>query len=147
VSDLIAFIERRLDEDERLARDALHPDAVSPGEWVTEQHGTHSEPNRCHIAEDRRGHYWSVAFEVFIPNAEHMARHDPARVLREVEAKRRVLARHHEESHVYGQICRGCGFEGDNEDPRNFIDECEELRDLASVWSDHPDYRTEWSPA
>jgi hypothetical protein len=24
---------------------------------------------------------------------------------------------------------------------------CPDLRDLASAWSDHPDYRQEWAPA
>lgn len=84
--------------------------------------------------------------EVLAGPGGHIARHDPARVLREVEAKRRVLARHHEESHVSGPICRGCGFTGDLDEPRNFIHECEELQDLAAAWSDHPSYRSEWSP-
>lgn len=93
VDERVAFVRRCLDDDERVAREALHADAVQPGVWITEHHNseTHSEPNRCHIAEDRSGHYWSVAHEVFIPNAEHIARWDPARVLDEVEAKRRIL--------------------------------------------------------
>jgi hypothetical protein len=89
--DLVAFLRRCLDDDERVAREALHEDAVRPGEWMTEHHGMGTEPSTCHIAEDRSGHYWSVAHEVFIPNAEHIARWDPARVLAEVKAKRRIL--------------------------------------------------------
>jgi hypothetical protein len=107
VDDLIAFVRAQLDarmaqldEDERVALAALHLDAVKPGAWITEHHNsaTHAEPNRCHIAEDKGGHYWSVAHEVFIPNAEHIARWDPARALEEVrigraevEVKRRIL--------------------------------------------------------
>jgi hypothetical protein len=93
MTDLPTWLRAQLDEDERVAREALHPDAVNPGSWTTEHHNseTHSEPNRCHIAEDRAGRYWSVAHEVFIPNAEHMARHDPARVLVEVDAKRKII--------------------------------------------------------
>jgi len=96
MSDLVVAIRAAIDEDERIARDALHADAVDPGVWMTEHHNseTHNEPNRCHIAEDRGGHYWSVAHEVFIPNAEHMARHDPARVLHQVAAHREILELH-----------------------------------------------------
>lgn len=56
--------------------------------------------------------------------AGHIARHDPARVLREVEAKRRILALHEElnEPHLY-----------------------EAVQHLAAVWSDHPGYRPEWA--
>jgi len=61
------------------AEDAQHPDAKEPGRWMTEHHNSqyHSEPDVCHIAEDRKGHYWTVASEVYIPNAEHMAGLDP----------------------------------------------------------------------
>jgi hypothetical protein len=91
--ELSEFLLARIGEDEAVAREALHPDAVSPGAWVTEHHNSeyHSEPNRAHIAEDRSGHYWSVAHEVFIPIAVHIARHAPARVLAECEAKRRIV--------------------------------------------------------
>lgn len=67
------------------ATDAYHPDAkYEPGVWMTEHHNSqyHSEPERCHIAEDRRGVYWSVAHEVYIPIAEHMAGLDPATAFR-----------------------------------------------------------------
>lgn len=93
--DLVTWLQAQFDTDERLAGDALHPDAVNPGQWTTEHHNskTHAEPNRCHIAEDKGGNYWSVAHEVFIPNAEHMANWDPARALAEVESKRLILRR------------------------------------------------------
>lgn len=46
---------------------------------MTEHHNSqyHSQPGVCHIAEDRKGVYWTVASEVYIPNAEHMAGLDP----------------------------------------------------------------------
>ena len=61
------------------AEAAYHPDAKEPGRWMTEHHNSqyHGEPERCHIAEDRHGVYWTVAHEVYIPNAEHMAGLDP----------------------------------------------------------------------
>ncbi|MEU4772951.1 DUF6221 family protein [Micromonospora sp. NPDC023644] len=127
MDDLATWLRAQLDDDERVAREALHPDAANPGVWTTEHHNSehHSEPNRCHIAEDRSGHYWTVAREVFIPNAEHMARWDPGRVLAEVDAKQRIL------------------------------DDCEERRSIqarrlmqliALPYADRPGYRDEWRP-
>lgn len=109
VDELVAFVRAALDEDERVAREALHEDAVRPGEWMTEHHGMGTEPSTCHIAEDRSGHYWSVAHEVFIPNAEHIARWDPARVLAEVKAKRRILDLHTESDFPYDPDGAGLG--------------------------------------
>ncbi|MGW8485361.1 DUF6221 family protein [Streptomyces sp. NPDC055886] len=51
--------------------------------------------------------------------AQHVALYDPARVLREIEAKRRILA-----SHARGSW------------------PCHHLRDLASPYTDHPDFPT-----
>ncbi len=94
MTNIMEFLLARLDDDEAIARNALHSDATEPGVWMSEHHDSefNLEPNHCHIAEDRAGHYWTVASEVFIPIAEHMARHDPARVLRDVAAKRAVIA-------------------------------------------------------
>jgi hypothetical protein len=60
--------------------------------------------------------------------AAHIARHDPARVLAECEAKRRIV-----EVALPG--------ERDDAGERFRI-----LRILATVYADHPDYRDEWRP-
>lgn len=69
------------------AHDAQHPDGKEPGRWMTEHHNSqyNGQPDVCHIAEDRKGHYWTVAHEVYIPNAEHMAGLDPFTALRIAE--------------------------------------------------------------
>lgn len=59
----------------------------------------------------------------------HIARHDPARVLREVEAKRRVVDRY--------SWLREHGDTGD----MAWV-----LPLLAAAYADHPDYRPEWAP-
>jgi hypothetical protein len=66
------------------AEDAQHADANQPGVWMTEHHNSqyHTEPDRAHIAEDRQGLYWTVASEVYIPIAEHMAGMDPRTAIR-----------------------------------------------------------------
>jgi hypothetical protein len=82
--------------------------------------------------------------EVKAGPAGHIVRHDPARALREVEAKRRLLAQYQaarEQAH-------------NPRDSKHYeLARLEQgaLRDvlelLASVWSDHPDYRAEWRAA
>lgn len=76
--------------------------------------------------------------------------HDPALVLRQVERDRKVLNRHRLEQLPPGMLmignggsgdtCAGCGVRnGSRAWP------CVEVRDLAAIWSGHPDYRQEWS--
>lgn len=91
--------------------------------------------------------------------SEHVTRHDPARVLLGVEAKRKILDRHHPVdpaegySHSGWLECAECGPNNQGSDlvaapgngePAWFP--CLTLRDVASEWSEHPDYRQEWRP-
>jgi hypothetical protein len=75
----------------------------------------------------------------------HIARWDPARVLAECEAKRRIVAIH---ARDYGHECPGEG-----EDPimipagwygSDGCRDCDVLRLLALPYASHPDYREEW---
>lgn len=76
----------------------------------------------------------------------YVARHDPARVLREVAAKRRVMQRHHRsDASTVSDYCAGCAHDPEGW-PEIELNDCPELRDLAAVYSDHPDYRPEWAP-
>ncbi|MFF2077175.1 DUF6221 family protein [Kitasatospora sp. NPDC058162] len=63
--------------------------------------------------------------------ATHIARHDPARVLREVAAKRRILARH------------APGPAGACRHDRNRWP-CADVRDLLPPYADHPDFHPRW---
>ncbi|WP_234017771.1 MULTISPECIES: DUF6221 family protein [unclassified Streptomyces] len=68
--------------------------------------------------------------------ALHVALHDPARALREVEAKRRVLARH-----ALSPAAGDPELPWDNRDDCQYDDEtwpCDDLLDLASPYGDHP---------
>ncbi|MFI5967725.1 DUF6221 family protein [Streptomyces asoensis] len=70
--------------------------------------------------------------------ALHVALRDPARVLREVEAKRRMLARH-----VLSPATGDPELPWDNRDDCQYDGEtwpCDDLLDLASPYADHPDY-------
>jgi hypothetical protein len=67
-------------------------------------------------------------------------RFDPARVLREVEAKRRIVEIH-TDSHECTSAEDNCVWisgEGDH---------CETLRLLALPYCDHSDYQPEWKPS
>lgn len=110
--------------------DWLAPTLVTVEEWTNE---TSSRPFRHSVLS---------AEEVRTSDGGHIVRHDPARVLREVAAKRAILKRHARTSHGY---CDGCGYQDCDEPLIEDAEQCLELRDMASVWSDHPDYRTEWS--
>jgi hypothetical protein len=67
---------------------------------------------------------------------EHIARQDPARVLRGVAAKRAIIE--HCERAVEQQ---GIAMEDGQEALAEWV-----LAELAAVWSGHPDYRQEWKP-
>lgn len=132
MTDLIAFLDARLDEDERDARYA------TPGPW----HIPENDPLAyCVDSPDGSGRICRFGDRVRsddVRNSLHIVRHDPARILREVEADRRLLAAYAEVAHMdipdpepefaYGRAV-GLG---------------EAVRLRAANWSDHPDYQPEW---
>ena len=82
----------------------------------------------------------------------HILRYDPARALREVEAKRTILAAHDPARHpADSRTARWCPVcitarTGHAEEWDDDTYPCKTLRALASVYSDHPDYRQGWRP-
>jgi len=81
-------------------------------------------------ARKTKGRGMTVSLPAFM--VDHMTRWDPARVLREVAAKRRILEL---------GICCACAVEKQPCDHRDAT-----LRLLAFPYSTHPDYRQEWRP-
>ncbi|MFF9631749.1 DUF6221 family protein [Streptomyces fradiae] len=170
VDDLIEFLRARLDEDaERARAAAARPDAASEEAWRVS--GSHS---------DAGGTYWSVTAGVMGQEvvelvgggmsgggahtegmAEHIARHDPARVLAEVDAKRRLLDLHalvHRdvlwldseggEATEEIAVCGHCVPRHSCFSDRGAVPQggCATLRLLATPYADHPDYRNDWRP-
>lgn len=114
-SALRAFIEARLDEDERAANKAAR---------FPYDHPLDAPWERARIAVERRA---------AASSDPHIARQNPARSLREVAAKRAILQAAADYSPELEH--------GDNgEWALDFA-----LRALASAWSDHQDFRPEWS--
>ena len=70
--------------------------------------------------------------------APFLIAHDPARVLREVKAKRKILAAHEKSDGGYCELCY-YGYGGGSWP-------CPTVRALAAVYGDHPDYDKAWRP-
>jgi hypothetical protein len=146
---LVEFLTAMLDRDEAAARAAT----CETGRW----HWDHAFGDLCNDAEcpygelvdqpasssDHSGtvlmrvHGLDVVHEPW-RGAEHIARHDPDRVLREVEAKRRII-----------ESRPGIGAPGHMLDVVH--DEVQRQREhvlrlLALPYADHEDYREEWKP-
>lgn len=94
--ELITWLRAQLDDDERVAREA------TPGPWESQWWGVRTAYEFDRPGYIHHGERVTVATnsgtvgnrEAEIRNAEHIARWDPARVLAEIEAKRRILDEH-----------------------------------------------------
>ena len=78
--------------------------------------------------------------------ATHIARHDPARVLREVTAKRKIIV---ELESLRFSIDSGANRGTDNPEGEAYVNGClaeleRTVRALAAVYADHPDYDHSW---
>jgi hypothetical protein len=141
--DLIAFLNTRLDEDEETARATSRP---AFRQWHAEPwyDGEFLNDGRTVRADlwGKTGMQFTGQGAIATVMAGHIARHDPARVLREVEAKRAILA-------VVVPEIKGMDQQIISEwgDSRDEIDaHLPLLRIMAAVYSDHPDYQQEWAP-
>lgn len=126
--DLVEWLRAQLDEDERVARTVQ---LRRPGPWQLDP-----EPWEAHAIGllDSAGR--SVAAVLGSYSAEFMATVDPARVLREVEAKRKVV-----DHIVYELADHGADNPWWYDDKLLPI-----LRMLALPYSDRPGYREDWRP-
>ncbi|MEU2788994.1 DUF6221 family protein [Streptomyces sp. NPDC007100] len=136
---LVQFLRDRLDEDEAVAR------AASPGPWTQVGIGDYgwavsfNRPDYAGVEteDDDQGR----------ADADHIARHDPARVLAEVEAKRRLLVVHAKSSSYDG--CATCDAGNDScgcLGGAHWEYPCDTMKLLALPYADHPDYHEEWRP-
>jgi hypothetical protein len=135
MDDLVVWLHAQLDEDERAAR------AADEGPWQSKSLGRHDQ---AAIATGG-GPTALIQFDGSraAANGTHVARHDPARVLREIDAKRQLVELHApgEMKDVDGDVCMACDLRGEGP-----FYPCATLRLLALPYADRPGYREEWAP-
>jgi hypothetical protein len=139
-ADLAEFLRARLDEDERIARGVQDGSPPWDGQWI---------PDGPHALRTRNGHVLACStvttdgrdlpIDLKPGLVEHWARHDPARVLAEVAAKRRLLDETYPELQWADSAAAG-EWNADQEAALDF------LKILALPYAGHPGYRPEWAP-
>jgi hypothetical protein len=144
------FVLARIAEDEAVASVATR------GPWFVDQVGDFGDKGAVLEIARWRGHLNTVNFDEDFLTADHIARHDPARVLAQCAAMRKIVERHTQRGGVASWMdavwvadmddaeragfCAWCTY-----DDRTVRFPCGDLQDLASIWSDHPDWREEWA--
>lgn len=134
---LIEFLHARLDEDEQVAKNApVNDGCIPPAHWTVSTHWADQQRVVMGTADD---------FALPTPeHATHVARHDPARVLREVQAKRAVLdlrdALTDRRAVLSEYTMRTTHTEAGVESYDHVI------QHMAAVYADHPQYQSEWAP-
>ena len=119
MTDIVTFLSARLDEDEAAAKDVPHDDWIDYDGWAE-------------LTNDVKAHAW---------------RHDPARVLREVAAKRGLIEYAFKAAAVRDSEY-GCTHSPDDIRAGHCPDEKPEelfiLLTLANLWSEHPEFEPAW---
>lgn len=137
MDDLVTFLRARLDEDEAVARRA--PDAP----WFVPEWGASS----VYLSGTGAGPLLRGSGGG--TTAAHVVRHQPARVLAEVRAKRWIVELHQPTFAVLDQQeCQVCLSDREPYPEMWCGDDypCPTLRLLAAPFASHQDYRTEWAP-
>ena len=128
--DFVQWLRAQLGEDERIARRAGDSfRQIGETGVIVATEGDRAE--ECASAN------WAGV-------AEHIVRHDPARVLREIEAKRAVVARY---EFACGEACRLTLTEEEREvwvQVAGALQSCVLL--LAGAYEDRPGYQESWRP-
>lgn len=138
--DLVQFLRDRLTEDEQAAKDA------GGKAWQWDQHyGDMCNDPTCEygeLATDDTVLMEVHGYDIRAPwqGAAHIARHHPARILAEVDAKRRLLEKAADAERYSRTTWANAGSVGAASAYRAT------LRLLALPYADHPDYREEWRP-
>jgi len=144
MDDRVTWLRAQLDDDERIAR-AVPDHRQRNGELHWQEISPDSQPG---LVGDQCGNVVTLGGPGGTSrwHGEHIARHDPARVLAEVDAKRRILDEVADEA-------TGLDMQVDGEFRVGSRDEKAEpylgdklVRLLALPYADRPGYRHEWKP-
>jgi hypothetical protein len=149
MTDIVAFLNARLDEDERHAKQAAAAGhrANPRHKWIVEEWRSDNPsavPTASYVNDE---HEMGVAVVNGSYAADHIARHDPARVLRDVAAKRRVLSEVIPEFLSCEATVRNEFDVGSTSDEMWHEGSNMLLRLMAAPYADHPDYDPTWDLA
>lgn len=136
MDDLVTWLRAQLDEDERVARAIAAPDWTEGAAWLRDM----IDP----LPSQLRAHPGMMPMNVTEEDVRHIARWDPRRVLREIEAKRRIIYELGAQASRYrdGDPTTIISPEG-----RALANQARRyLRLLALPYADRPGYRDEWRP-
>jgi hypothetical protein len=127
MDDLVQFLRARLDEDERMAVATLWDGSGNEAGWSL-------------IASATVGVGRDSIYVADTEVARHIARHDQARVLAEVDAKRQALA-HYERIQQHTR-------RSDGGNDYLFAEGAvrRQIQYMALPYRDDPGYRPEWAP-
>lgn len=117
---IVEFLEARLAEDERIAK-ATGEDTTYGFTWPNTQ------------------------YEVRSSELIHIRRHDPERALREVAAKRAILAQEEAARSQFEHVKSSTTYPAIEVLIGQVAALATVIRHLASIYSSHPDYQQEWA--
>ncbi len=126
MDDLVQWLGEQLDGEAADAQDCV----TSNGRWRAMGESVLSDDNA------------EVVTMCDLSDAAHIARHDPARVLREIDAKRQVLAM--AQARIEEAASPDFMVNGPAKVALVVLEPV--LKSLATVYADRPGYREEWRP-
>ncbi|MEU3011081.1 DUF6221 family protein [Nocardia asteroides] len=140
------FIAARLAEDEAAAKAAAEQDGEGESWRVRKvrENGMYVWGEHQAIPPNGKGERLGLIDD---PQSRFIESHDPARVLRQVAALHAVVGRRAGEHREQDGICETCRDYDFHREYRPVPWPCATARAIAAIWSDHPDYRSEWAPA
>lgn len=137
---IVEFLEARLAEDEAVARACADADHEGPELRVRIVRGEGMYVFGPHeIAPSGRFGYEEDA------RTRHFERHDPARILREIAAKRAILAQEEAARSQFEHVKTSTTYPAIEVLIGQVAALATVIRHLASAYSDHPDYQQEWA--
>lgn len=129
-SELVAFLRARLAEDEAVAKRA------KPGPWTADGCSVYA----THPTDEVVDYVYEDSYD---DSADHIALHDPARVLATVEAVRQVVGLY-EIALLGAEATAGTAIGGAAKLLKTAREDV--VKWLATIYADHPDYRAAWAP-
>lgn len=126
MEELLQFLRDRTIEDKQAAKRA------KPGPWYADGGGVYATDPTDEVVSYTES------------SAPHIARHNPARVLTEIDAKRRIIADYEDAERSLTAAAPGTPPHDIMTGATNTLRRT--LRLLALSYADHPGYREEWRP-